>query len=89
MRCEIDMNGFTSIFQQLLNLDEFRFLIEVLRDPARFLAYFVGALQTIHKDVGEAALVALYAPQPQPPPIEQSLAGLVNENNVAMLLPGT
>jgi LuxR family maltose regulon positive regulatory protein len=46
-------------------------------DPARFLAYFVAALQTIHDDLGEAALAMLQSPQP--PPIESLLTGLINE----------
>ena len=46
-------------------------------DPARFWAYFIAALQTIHEDVGEAALAALQSPQR--PPIEPLLTGLINK----------
>src|SRR5687768_15613104 len=35
-------------------------------DPARFLAYFVTALQTIATDIGEGVLGVLQAPQPPP-----------------------
>ena len=34
-------------------------------DPPRFLAYFIGALQTIEADIGQGALSALQSPQPQ------------------------
>ncbi|MFB0535236.1 MAG: NACHT domain-containing protein, partial [Anaerolineae bacterium] len=50
-------------------------------DPARFLAYFVAALQTIpslsEADVGESALAVFQSPQP--PPIEAVLTPLINE----------
>jgi LuxR family maltose regulon positive regulatory protein len=46
-------------------------------DPARLLAYFVAALQTIHKGRGESALAALQSPQP--PLIEGLLAGMINQ----------
>ena len=46
-------------------------------DPARFWAYFIGALQTIHKGLGETVLAAFQAPQP--PPIESMLTSLINE----------
>jgi LuxR family maltose regulon positive regulatory protein len=46
-------------------------------DPARFWAYSIAALHTIHEDVGEAALAAL--PSPQSPPIESILTTLINE----------
>ncbi len=48
-------------------------------DPARFLAYFVSALQTIDENCGKDLLAVLHAPQPQPPAIESLLAGLLNE----------
>ena len=32
-------------------------------DPARFLAYFVAALQTIEANIGEGVLAALQSPQ--------------------------
>ena len=34
-------------------------------DPARFLAYFVAALQTIAAAIGEGGLSALQSPQPR------------------------
>jgi LuxR family maltose regulon positive regulatory protein len=46
-------------------------------DPARFWAYLIAALQTIHEGVGESALAALQSPQP--PSIEELLTGLLNE----------
>ncbi len=46
-------------------------------DPARFLAYFVAALQTIQPNLGEGALSAFQSPRP--PQIESVLTGLINE----------
>jgi LuxR family maltose regulon positive regulatory protein len=46
-------------------------------DPARFLAYFVGALQTIEASIGEGVLSAFQTPQP--PPMETVLTLLINE----------
>ena len=46
-------------------------------DPARFWAYLIAALQTIHEGIGEAALEALVSPQP--PHVEALLTGLINE----------
>ena len=46
-------------------------------DPTRFWAYFIAALQTMHADVGAAALAALQSRQP--PPIEALLTNLINE----------
>jgi len=46
-------------------------------DPARFLAYFVAALQTIEAGIGEGVLSVFQAPQP--PPIEPVLMALINE----------
>jgi LuxR family maltose regulon positive regulatory protein len=46
-------------------------------DPARFLAYFVVALQTIETDIGKGVPSAFQAPQP--PPIESVLTALVND----------
>jgi LuxR family maltose regulon positive regulatory protein len=46
-------------------------------DPARFWVYLIAALQTINRDIGEAALAALQSPQQ--PPIEPLLTGLINE----------
>jgi LuxR family maltose regulon positive regulatory protein len=46
-------------------------------DQARFLTYFITALQTIEGDIGESALAVLQSPQP--PQIESLLQGLINE----------
>ena len=46
-------------------------------DPARFLAYFVAALQTISAGIGAGVLAALESPQP--PPTEPLLTTLINE----------
>lgn len=46
-------------------------------DPARFLPYLIGALQTIVPDLGAAILVMLQTPQP--PPLELVLTALLNE----------
>src|SRR5258708_12242187 len=46
-------------------------------DPARFLAYFVVALQTIAANIGQGILSALQSPQP--PPGELLLTALLNE----------
>ena len=52
-------------------------------DLARFLAYLIGALQTIpslgEAGVGESALAMLQASRPQPPPVETILTPLINE----------
>jgi LuxR family transcriptional regulator, maltose regulon positive regulatory protein len=58
-------------------------------DLARFLSYFVAALQTISEGIGEAALASLRSPQP--PPIESVLTALINEvaaipNDFALVL---
>ncbi len=45
--------------------------------PTRFLAYLVGAVQTVVLAIGEGALSALQSPQP--PPIESILTVLLNE----------
>ncbi len=46
-------------------------------DPARFLAYFIAALQTIEPGLGSEALSLLQARQP--PPTDVTLATLINE----------
>jgi len=46
-------------------------------DPARFLSYFVAALQTIHQDVGQSVVAALQSSQP--PPTQAVLTTLINE----------
>ena len=60
-------------------------------DPARFLAYLASALQTIDENYGKGLLAVLNTPQPQPPPIESLLTGLLNEistipNNFVIVL---
>jgi LuxR family maltose regulon positive regulatory protein len=47
------------------------------RDPARFWAYFMAALQTVQAEAGRAILAAFQSPQP--PPIEVVLTALINE----------
>src|SRR4028118_250553 len=47
------------------------------RDPTRFLAYLVAALQAIAPNIGEGMLSALQSPQP--PPTESVLTPLLNE----------
>jgi len=46
-------------------------------EPARFLTYFIAALQTIAPQLGAGQLPALQTPQP--PPAEAVLAALLNE----------
>jgi len=46
-------------------------------DPARFLAYFAAAIQTIAPNLGDGVLAALQSPQP--PPTESILTILLNE----------
>ncbi|MBN1669295.1 MAG: hypothetical protein JW862_19535 [Anaerolineales bacterium] len=46
-------------------------------DQARFLAYLIGALQTIYPDVGKDLLSVFQTPQP--PPLEILLTTLINE----------
>ena len=46
-------------------------------DPARFLAYFIAALQMVEENIGEGTPSALQSPQP--PPIEAILTPLLNE----------
>jgi len=54
-------------------------------DLARFLTYFIAALQTIETrqeragTIGTEALRALHAAQPQQPPTEAILTALINE----------
>ena len=54
-------------------------------DLARFWAYFIAALQSIHADIGEAALAMFRSPKP--PPVEAFLTGLINEITAAKLGP--
>ena len=46
-------------------------------DPARFLAYFVAALETIEANIGKGVLGMLQSPQP--PPTEAVLISLLNK----------
>lgn len=46
-------------------------------DLVRFLAYFIGALQTLEEGLGEGALALLQSPQP--PAAEMILTALLNE----------
>ncbi len=45
-------------------------------DPARFLAYFIAAVQSLQPELGRDVQAALQSPQP--PPIEVVLTGLIN-----------
>ncbi len=45
-------------------------------DPARFVTYFLAALQQIEPDIGQAAQAMLQAPQP---PVEALLTSLIND----------
>ncbi len=47
------------------------------KDPARFLAYLVAALQTIAPHIGAGVLAVLQSPQP--PPAASMLTALLNE----------
>ena len=46
-------------------------------DPARFLTYLMGALQTVEEGIGEGVLTSLRSPQL--PPVEAVVGALVNE----------
>lgn len=46
-------------------------------DPARFLSYFVAALQTIDQNTGQSVIAALQSSQP--PPTQAVLTTLINE----------
>ena len=46
-------------------------------DPARFLTYFIAALQTLVPDIGATALTALQSPQP--PAIDSMVTAVLNE----------
>jgi LuxR family maltose regulon positive regulatory protein len=46
-------------------------------DLLHFLSYVVGALQTVHAELGEAVLAAFQSPQA--PPVESLLTALINE----------
>jgi hypothetical protein len=48
-------------------------------DPARFLAYLIAALQKVEENFGAGALGTLQSPQP--PPMEELLAVLINQIN--------
>ncbi len=49
-------------------------------DPVQFLAYFIAALQTIEKSIGNKALSVLQSPQP--PPIDFLVTNLINDITV-------
>ncbi len=66
-------------------------LDEADNDPARFMLYFIAALQTIAPDIGAGVLGVLQASQPQKPPPELTLTTLLNEisalsNNFILVL---
>ncbi|HUW09742.1 MAG TPA: LuxR C-terminal-related transcriptional regulator [Anaerolineae bacterium] len=46
-------------------------------DPARFVSYFIAALQAVDPHIGQAALAMMQSPQPPPP--ELLLTRLVND----------
>jgi LuxR family maltose regulon positive regulatory protein len=73
--------GKTTLLGEWAQQSEFRVawvsLDEGDNDPARFWAYFVAALQAIHKGIGVSALAALQSPQP--PLVEGLLTGLINQ----------
>ena len=52
-------------------------LDETDNDPARFLTYLVGALQTFEEGIGEGVLASLRSPEM--PPVEAVVASLINE----------
>jgi LuxR family maltose regulon positive regulatory protein len=54
-------------------------LDETDNDPARFWAYFIGAIRTLDSRLGEHALSLLRAAQRQLPPIESILTALLND----------
>jgi LuxR family maltose regulon positive regulatory protein len=54
-------------------------LDEADNDPFQFWVYFFAALQSLRKDVGQAALSLFRASWPQLPPIELVLTALINE----------
>ena len=66
-------------------------LDEADNDPARFMLYFIAALQTIAPDIGAGVLGVLHASQPQKPLPESILTTLLNEisaisNNFILVL---
>src|SRR5574341_2391762 len=73
--------GKTTLVTEWLNSAERPFawlsLDESDNDPARFLTYFVAALQKIDPAIGQAALAMLQAPPPPPP--EAFLTSLIND----------
>jgi LuxR family maltose regulon positive regulatory protein len=48
-------------------------------DPARFFAYVIAALQTLHADIGQTALALIQAQPNQPAAMETALTLLLNE----------
>jgi LuxR family maltose regulon positive regulatory protein len=66
-------------------------LDEADNDPARFMLYFIAALQTIAPNIGAGVLSVLDASQPQKSPTESTLTILLNEisaisNNFILVL---
>jgi LuxR family maltose regulon positive regulatory protein len=66
-------------------------LDEADNDPARFMLYFIAALQKIAPDIGARVLAVLHASQPQKPPPESIMTTLLNEisaisNNFILVL---
>jgi LuxR family maltose regulon positive regulatory protein len=54
-------------------------LDEADNDPALFWTYFIAAVQTLQRGLGESASNLLNAAHPQPPPIESVLTALIND----------
>lgn len=49
------------------------------REPSRFFAYLLAALQTIGVDIGERVVSTLHAPSPHPLPIEAIVMAMLNQ----------
>ncbi|MBF8286039.1 MAG: LuxR family transcriptional regulator, partial [Anaerolineales bacterium] len=75
--------GKTTLVTDWLNRAERPFtwlaLDESDNDPARFLAYFVAALQKIDPAIGQATQAMLQSLSRQPPPPEAILTSLIND----------
>jgi hypothetical protein len=57
VRCEADMNGFCSVFEQLLDWDELAFFVEALRELGR------PDLAATYEEIGSLLLSAGYYPE--------------------------